>query len=113
MWQRHTVENFKAAWRSNVGQLSGNRASIQVFFSLLETVLQMSLTVLFFHHQQKPRTSLSNLKRVKTWLRSTMPGEHLCGMMSVHRKKSANKQGYLERAIDRFARDPNVCSSCF
>ena len=49
--------------------------------------------------------SFSTLRRVKTWLRSSMSDERLSGlcMMSVHRSKiSSNKKEYIEKVIDMF-----------
>ena len=53
--------------------------------------------------------SFSTLRRVKTWLRSTMTDSRLSGlcMLSVHRQKIAaeNKAKFLDRIIDRFGQD--------
>jgi len=53
--------------------------------------------------------SFSTLRRVKTWLPSTMSDERLSGlcMMSVHREKiSKDKQSFVERVVDRFGSEP-------
>lgn len=49
--------------------------------------------------------SFSTLRRVKTWLRSTMSDERLSGlcMLSVHREKiNKNKQIFIEKVIEKF-----------
>ena len=58
----------------------------------------------------------STLRRVKTWLPSTMSDERLSGlcMMSVHPTKiSKDKQGFIERWLIALEVIPDVCSSCF
>ena len=53
--------------------------------------------------------SFSTLRRVKTWLRSTMSDKRLSGlcMLSVHRDKmNSQKTELMNRAIDNFGRDP-------
>lgn len=52
--------------------------------------------------------SFSTMRRVKTWLRSTMADDRLSGlcMMSIHRAKIAeNKQQLIDKVIDKFAQD--------
>lgn len=53
--------------------------------------------------------SFSTLRRVKTWLRSTMSAQRLSGlcMLSVHRDKvNSQKTELMNRVIDKFGRDP-------
>ena len=53
--------------------------------------------------------SFSTLRRVKTWLRSTMTGNRLNGlcMLSVHRKIVLKKAEYYEKeTLQRFASNP-------
>lgn len=53
--------------------------------------------------------SFSTLRRVKTWLRSTMTGERLNGLclMSVHRKTALEKKEQLEKEVlKRFSENP-------
>ena len=54
--------------------------------------------------------SFSTLRRVKTWLRSTMGDARLSGlcMLSVHREKvdNNNKFVFMDKVIDKFGRDP-------
>ena len=53
--------------------------------------------------------SFSTLRRVKTWLRSTMSDTRLSGlcMLSVHRDKvNSQKTELMNRVIDNFGRDP-------
>lgn len=53
--------------------------------------------------------SFSTLRRVKTWLRSTMSDKRLSGlcMLSVHRDKvNSQKTELMNRVIDNFGRDP-------
>lgn len=53
--------------------------------------------------------SFSTLRRVKTWLRSTMGEERLSGLclMSVHRKLvQENKNNILKEVLDKFAANP-------
>ena len=54
--------------------------------------------------------SFSTLRRVKTWLRSTMADNRLSGlcMMSVHRErinKREKKRKFIHKIIDKFGRD--------
>ena len=52
--------------------------------------------------------SFSTLRRVKTWLRSTMTDNRLSAlcMMSVHREKiSKDKSQFIETVIDQFGND--------
>ncbi|KAM4697848.1 zinc finger MYM-type protein 1-like [Rhinophrynus dorsalis] len=52
--------------------------------------------------------SFSTMRRVKTWLRSTMADDCLSGlcMMSIHRAKiDENKQQLIEKILDKFAQD--------
>lgn len=52
--------------------------------------------------------SFSTLRRVKTWLRSTMSDERLSGlcMLSVHRDKvNGNKKDFMDKIVDMFGRD--------
>ena len=52
--------------------------------------------------------SFSTLRRVKTWLRSTMCDDRLSGlcMMSLHRKKiEQNTPKFIEKVINKFAQD--------
>lgn len=52
--------------------------------------------------------SFSTLRRVKTWLRSTMSESRLSGlcMLSVHRQKIANnEEGFITQVIDKFGQD--------
>ena len=52
--------------------------------------------------------SFSTLRRVKTWLRSTMTEDRLNGlcMMSVHREKiHTSKQQFIERVVTEFGRE--------
>lgn len=52
--------------------------------------------------------SFSTMRRVKTWLRSTMADDRLSGlcMLSVHREKvNAKKSEFMERVVDEFGRD--------
>ena len=53
--------------------------------------------------------SFSTLRRVKTWLRSTMTEDRLNGlcMISVHREKiSTSKQQFIERVVTEFGLEP-------
>ena len=53
--------------------------------------------------------SFSTLRRVKTWLRSTMSDDRLSGMcmLSIHREKvKRQKTVFIEKVIDKFGRDP-------
>lgn len=52
--------------------------------------------------------SFSTLRRVKTWLRSTMSENRLCGlcMLSVHRKKVSAKPDFVNLVIDKFGQEP-------
>lgn len=53
--------------------------------------------------------SFSTLRRVKTWLRSTMSDQRLSGlcMLSVHREKvNSQKTKLINRVIDKFGSDP-------
>ena len=53
--------------------------------------------------------SFSTLRRVKTWLRSTMSDQRLSGlcMLSVHRDKvNSQKTDLMNKVIDNFGRDP-------
>lgn len=53
--------------------------------------------------------SFSTLRRVKTWLRSTMSDDRLSGpyMPSVHRELIADdKKGFVESVINKFAENP-------
>uniref|UniRef100_A0A8C5R7M8 52 kDa repressor of the inhibitor of the protein kinase-like n=1 Tax=Leptobrachium leishanense TaxID=445787 RepID=A0A8C5R7M8_9ANUR len=53
--------------------------------------------------------SFSTMRRVKTWLRSTMAVERLSGlcMMSIHRVEiEENKQQLIGKVINKFAQDP-------
>lgn len=52
--------------------------------------------------------SFSTLRRVKTWLRSTMSNERLSGlcMLSVHRDKvNCNKEVFMDKIVDMFGSD--------
>ena len=52
--------------------------------------------------------SFSTLRRVKTWLRSTMTDDRLSGlcMMSVHRREvNEHKQQFMDNVIDTFGSD--------
>ena len=52
--------------------------------------------------------TFSTLRRVKTWLRSTMCESRLSGlcMLSVHREKILdNEEQFIARVIDTFGRD--------
>ena len=52
--------------------------------------------------------SFSTLRRVKTWLRSTMADERLSGLclLSVHRQSvNKNKTEFMQKVIDIFGRD--------
>lgn len=52
--------------------------------------------------------SFSTLRRVKTWLRSTMSENRLCGlcMLSVHRKKVMEKSDFINSVINKFGQQP-------
>ena len=53
--------------------------------------------------------SFNTMRRVKTWLRSTMSDKRLSGlcMLSVHRDKvNSHKTELMNRVIDNFGRDP-------
>ena len=53
--------------------------------------------------------SFNTLRRVKTWLRSTMSDTRLSGLwkLSVHRDKvNSQKTELMNRVIDNFGRDP-------
>ena len=92
-------------------------------------VLKMDLTDVLDHHTQLfpgiqqalqialalPATtctierSFSTLRRVKTWLRSTMTTERLSGlcMISVHRQLiMKNKIQFIDKIVSRFAENP-------
>ena len=49
--------------------------------------------------------SFSTMRRVKTWLRSTMADDRLSGlcMMSIHRAKIDENKHLIEKVIDKFA----------
>ncbi|CAI6362441.1 unnamed protein product [Macrosiphum euphorbiae] len=52
--------------------------------------------------------SFSTLRRVETWLRSTMGDDRLNGicMLSVHREKvNSNKEKFIENALTTFGRE--------
>ena len=52
--------------------------------------------------------SFSTLRRVKTWLRSTMADDRLSGlcMMSVHRENiSQKKEEFVNNVVDEFGKD--------
>ena len=54
------------------------------------------------------RATFSTLRRVKTWLRSTMGEERLSGlcMLSVHREKvNLEKDQLIEKVITQFDRE--------
>ncbi|KAJ8040983.1 hypothetical protein HOLleu_15456 [Holothuria leucospilota] len=51
------------------------------------------------------------MRRMKTWLRSTMSDERLSGLCirSFHRKKvNSHKNKLINRVIDKFGRDPRT-----
>ena len=53
--------------------------------------------------------SFSTLRRVKTWLRTTMSDDRLSGMrlMSVHRSRiNSDKKSFMQKVIDKFGKDP-------
>ena len=53
--------------------------------------------------------SFSTLRRVKTWLRSTMSDHRLSGlcMMSVHRQRvNSDKTELINKVIDKFGIEP-------
>ena len=51
--------------------------------------------------------SFSTLRKVKTWLRSTMTEDRLNGLISVHREKiNTSKQQFIERVVTEFGREP-------
>ena len=52
--------------------------------------------------------SFSTLRRVKTFLRSTMGDARLSGlcMMSVRSEKVDNKLVFMDKVFDKFGRDP-------
>ena len=77
------------------------------FYPAVRQVLLIALTL--------PSTSctfersFSTLRRVKTWLRSTMTEDRTSGlcMMSVHRQKiNSDLSAFIEKAIDKFASVP-------
>lgn len=52
--------------------------------------------------------SFSTLRRIKTWLRSTMSESKISGlcMLSTHRQMIANnEEGFLNKVIDKFGQD--------
>lgn len=53
--------------------------------------------------------SFSSLRRIKTWLRSTMGEDRLNGLalMSVHRQRIFKNQGtFIQKVVEKFARNP-------
>ena len=59
--------------------------------------------------------SFSTLRRVKTWLRSTLTEDRLNGlcMISVHREKiNTSKQQFIERVVTEFGREPRRIHAC-
>ena len=53
--------------------------------------------------------SFSTLRRVKTWLRTTMSDDRLSGLclMSVHRSRiNSDKKSFMQKVIDNFGKDP-------
>ncbi|KYQ53435.1 hypothetical protein ALC60_00008, partial [Trachymyrmex zeteki] len=49
----------------------------------------------------------STLRRVKTWLRSTMSESRLSGlcMLNIHRQKIANDENFITQVIDKFGQN--------
>ena len=52
--------------------------------------------------------SFSTLRRVKTWVRSTMNDDRLSALCvtSVHRDMISGNECFIQRVIDRFAQNP-------
>ena len=72
----------------------------QAFITLL-TLLATTCTV---------ERSFSTLRRVKTWLRTTMSDDRLSGLclMSVHRSQiNSVKKSFMQKVIDKFGKDPH------
>lgn len=79
----------------------------QLFFPSVKKALEILITL--------PCTtctverSFSSLRRIKTWLRSTMAEDRLNGLalLSIHRKEvMLNEKVFIKKVLDKFALDP-------
>jgi len=124
--QMYSIDNFVEeaglwydVWANRVQEKSGNESAIDwQKMSLIDLLDHSSL----FPAVRKglsialatPATtctverSFSTMRRVKTWLRSTMSDDRLSGlcMMSVHRGTIWNSKTFISRVIDRFGQNP-------
>lgn len=59
--------------------------------------------------------TFSTLRRVKTWLRSTMIEKRLSGlcMMSVHRERIRSDEMYVQKVLDLFGQEPRRIAFAF
>lgn len=123
--QLYSIDNFVEeaglwyeVWASRVNEVDGSDKSVQCSMSLID-LLQHSVLFPAIHTAlcialATPATtctmerSFSTLRRVKTWLRSTMSDDRLSGlcMMSVHRQRVWNNKAFISKVIDRFGQNP-------
>ena len=77
-----------------------------------QSILFPAVNAVIMPYRQQPALSsgrsFSTLRRVKTWLRSTMTDERLSGlcMMSVHRSAISNDKTFVDRVVDKFLQNP-------
>jgi len=77
------------------------------FFPSVETALFIALTLLCA--TSTIGRPFSTLRRVKTWLRSTIESERLAGLCllnSYREKNNSRRQGFEKEVLDRFVEDP-------
>ena len=94
-------QSLKGKEMSNLGDVLRELYPLKAAFPNLLKVLQITLTIAVSTAECK--RSFSSLRRIKTYLRSTMTNSKLADLAVLSIEKEISKNIKLEEVVDRFA----------